>query len=399
MWQARWIAFPFTLAVLALNVHVEAQVVYWSDGQGIQRRVEGGETEVIVPPSMESTYSGNLTVDVEGGWLYWTAWLGKSIYRTSLDGKTTETIAHDPASRFTGFSFDRSSRNTYWVEFNSAVIARADERGANAEVFVPPRNPPGPLGHDPFPTTTEVNSVNGDVYWIEVPVSVDGGVGATLYRRGLASSAEEIVYHTDGGNLALGPVDGTRGVAYLSTGPGLPSLSQKVIKWDLATNTGITLLDLNNGAAVLALQPAERADALYLAMTDNLLAGQTSIYRGDLQLGNLTKLWDVVSSIGSLTLDESQPGDADGDFDVDILDFKRLRESFNSTNARRSQGDFDGSHRVDIADFAILRANFNTSSNLAPEPGAMGGLALLLGLYAHMCRRHKHSNWPLRLPD
>ncbi len=55
------------------------------------------------------------------------------------------------------------------------------------------------------------------------------------------------------------------------------------------------------------------------------------------------------------------PGDADGDGDVDLDDFATLKRNFGtSEGADCSMGDFDGDGDVDLDDFALLKTNFGT---------------------------------------
>ncbi len=56
------------------------------------------------------------------------------------------------------------------------------------------------------------------------------------------------------------------------------------------------------------------------------------------------------------------PGDADGDGDVDLDDFAILKVNFGtSEGADCSMGDFDGDGDVDLDDFALLKTNFGTT--------------------------------------
>ncbi|NLF31432.1 MAG: hypothetical protein GX591_11180 [Planctomycetes bacterium] len=59
----------------------------------------------------------------------------------------------------------------------------------------------------------------------------------------------------------------------------------------------------------------------------------------------------------------SQPGDADGDGDVDLDDFAALKNHFGTAaGATTAQGDFDGDGDVDLDDFAILKNNFGATA-------------------------------------
>ncbi|NLF31724.1 MAG: hypothetical protein GX591_12650 [Planctomycetes bacterium] len=53
-----------------------------------------------------------------------------------------------------------------------------------------------------------------------------------------------------------------------------------------------------------------------------------------------------------------QPGDVDGDGDVDLDDFVILKRNFGSAGVTRAEGDLDGDGDVDLDDFVILKSNF-----------------------------------------
>jgi MYXO-CTERM domain-containing protein len=69
-----------------------------------------------------------------------------------------------------------------------------------------------------------------------------------------------------------------------------------------------------------------------------------------------------------------QPGDADGDGDVDLDDFVLLKQNFGRTGATVGEGDFDGDSDVDLDDFVILKQNFGAVP--VPEPSALALLVL-----------------------
>lgn len=68
-----------------------------------------------------------------------------------------------------------------------------------------------------------------------------------------------------------------------------------------------------------------------------------------------------------------QPGDANGDGSVDLLDLDILGSNFGVSPASLSQGDFNGDNVVDLLDLDILGSNFGamaSASIAVPEPGA-----------------------------
>jgi hypothetical protein len=64
-----------------------------------------------------------------------------------------------------------------------------------------------------------------------------------------------------------------------------------------------------------------------------------------------------------------RPGDTDGDGDVDLEDFSRVKENFGIGNSL-AQGDLDGDRDVDLDDFDIVKENFGSS----PAPAGMAAI-------------------------
>ena len=83
----------------------------------------------------------------------------------------------------------------------------------------------------------------------------------------------------------------------------------------------------------------------------------TGVYVGSVA-GALGGVWiDDVSLIGGGGV--CNPGDADGDLDVDLDDFVILKNHFGmTTGATCADGDFDGDGDVDLDDFVLLKNNF-----------------------------------------
>ncbi|MEL7237371.1 MAG: choice-of-anchor tandem repeat NxxGxxAF-containing protein [Planctomycetota bacterium] len=112
---------------------------------------------------------------------------------------------------------------------------------------------------------------------------------------------------------------------------------------------------------------------------------------GDGQLSGFSNNGEVAFSLfysgggrGVFVANLNTPGDANGDDDVDLLDFLILRSNFGSNNATFDTGDFNGDRVVNLADFLILRENFGAGPGAAPpisavpEPAMAGGALLSL---------------------
>ena len=90
------------------------------------------------------------------------------------------------------------------------------------------------------------------------------------------------------------------------------------------------------------------------------------------------------------------PGDANGDGQVDVNNLTIVLTNFDQTGMTWSQGEFTGSRTVDINDLTIVLANFGTTyasaAGLAavPEPSALLLIALgVAGLVACTRRRRR----------
>ncbi len=86
-------------------------------------------------------------------------------------------------------------------------------------------------------------------------------------------------------------------------------------------------------------------------------------------------------------------GDADADGDVDLDDFRLLKDAFGATGVGAwSQGDFTGDGAVDLTDFRILKDNFgafvpppaagSTPVTPIPEPATLATLGVGIGSLA-----------------
>ena len=90
------------------------------------------------------------------------------------------------------------------------------------------------------------------------------------------------------------------------------------------------------------------------------------------------------------------PGDANGDGNVDVNDLTIVLSNFGLIGMSWSQGDFNGDGKVDVNDLTILLSNFGKSYGAGmaavPEPGTLTALAAgLAGLVTYAWLRATHT--------
>ncbi|MEM7681556.1 MAG: dockerin type I domain-containing protein [Planctomycetota bacterium] len=137
-----------------------------------------------------------------------------------------------------------------------------------------------------------------------------------------------------------------------------------------------TLTDLNTPALV-------ETGSVELIYTDPLLEAPTGTYFGyhiDKNNGGLPSTISFDDFSLSVATTTAVDGDANGDGDVDLLDFDILAGNFGAGPGAvggESIGDFNGDGNVDLLDFDILAGNFGfTSPSAVPEPASAAVLGL-----------------------
>ena len=91
-------------------------------------------------------------------------------------------------------------------------------------------------------------------------------------------------------------------------------------------------------------------------------SGPTELLHDDDSIG-LDDPWDIELDIIPAP---PEPGDANGDWRVNDLDYQKLLAQFGAAPGLQS-ADFNNDHIVDLHDFALLRANFRFGVPLAPD--------------------------------
>lgn len=197
-------------------------------------------------------------------------------------------------------------------------------------------------------------------------------------------------------------------VSYNSMSGGTWALSEMAVEWDVTgTNWSLPLLyddfggdgpDVEDGELVdegVTVTNIARNQEAWFEVTDIVKGWQLGEDNNGLYVyPQTTDGWNIFATgsddisvrprlvlVNNSPVEESIPGDFNGDGSVDLLDLSVLATNFDDAGTFTfEQGDANGDGVVDLLDLSILAANFGTSS--VPEPAslalvALGGLALV----------------------
>jgi hypothetical protein len=154
---------------------------------------------------------------------------------------------------------------------------------------------------------------------------------------------------------------------------------------DSGANGGMIIGLWDAGAAVIATDP--NPDITYNLGGPRLvfLSGSREQDTGDSDTAGMMDLTATgkqlfLNAVNYMINLGGQPGDADGDGDVDMNDFNAIRDNFQQAAASRAEGDLTGDGTVDFKDFRQWKANHPFTpapAGAVPEPGTIA-----LGLMA-----------------
>ncbi|NLF32260.1 MAG: hypothetical protein GX591_15400 [Planctomycetes bacterium] len=86
--------------------------------------------------------------------------------------------------------------------------------------------------------------------------------------------------------------------------------------------------------------------------------GVAYLFDIDYGAGSFDSIRLTLAAVGPIC----NPGDADGDGDVDLDDFAILKDSYGTTTGTTcAMGDFNGDGAVDLDDFVILKQSFGNT--------------------------------------
>ncbi|NLF30486.1 MAG: hypothetical protein GX591_06325 [Planctomycetes bacterium] len=194
----------------------------------------------------------------------------------------------------------------------------------------------------------------------DVEISVDAG-NNTIYFQATMTKGQQIVFGAapDGGDWVIAswsnPVGTDLVPEFAVVADGTVIRYEGAIVpyshysgWSGDTEQAVVDLeaDVQLGFDVVAVTKLN--DSSYGMLANNLVGGK-------FQQGSSLQKWTLAAAGGC------NPGDADGDGDVDLDDFVILKNNFGTAGATYAQGDFDLDGDVDLDDFVLLKNNFGTT--------------------------------------
>ena len=352
-------AFAFVGAVAQANVVVDGD---WKLGEADTNPTTG------LPPAVDGQASDPTTVD-SGPNGYTLGWIPKS---AGLTGTYTATVAPSAAAA-TG----------------STVAMNFGGNGFYATTTTPCTN------------TTEMG-IEG---WFEVPdtsqqcLAYDGNT----YRNGMG-------LYLFGGTIRV--LCGGSGSGWGATSTFTPTPNT----WFYAAavfDSGNVSLYINSNSAPTATGTGQRIYPIGASVGFEIGGARDTEGTGatvDRLKGAADEVrvftWDGINTIFNAATDleygqsvapPQNPGDANGDKQVDINDLTIVLTNYGQTGMVWSQGDFNGDHQVDINDLTIVLTDYGTTYSAGlkgikavPEPGTLALIAAgLAGLLAYAWRKRK----------
>ncbi len=192
----------------AVTVDVEGGMIYWTSSgfsaNGLWSAPLDGSEQPTELKSRLSSPEG-IALDLASGKLYWSEQRDDVIMRSDLDGTNEETVLSGIAEPI-GIALDVADEKIYWINDQDRQIHRAGLDGSNAEMIVDGDNSFNPKG-------IVLDTLNHKLYW-----TVENSGAERIQRSDLDGSNQEDVVGIGVGENPRGiVVDVDRGKVYWST--------------------------------------------------------------------------------------------------------------------------------------------------------------------------------------
>jgi DNA-binding beta-propeller fold protein YncE len=307
-----------------------------------------------------------LRLDLDQGKMYWSDWTSNGVLRSDLDGQNVETVATDSTGFVVDVALDTANQFVYWSNPGTDTVRRVGLGGGEAQTVV---------GMAPFDVSygLAVDAAGQKLYWTETG-ALGGG---NIVRGNLDGTQPAAVVPDQIGSPLFVAVDDSAGWLYWTAGGDDVGMGKRFARAHLDGSAPETLIDGQTG------------NSLVLDLVGNRMLWTTldAVKSANVDGSDIQTLFQTPgASAYALAIDNSVPGDANGDRLVNLDDFGLLKANFGS-GSRRSQGDFNADHQVDLSDFGVLKQKFGSGGAAAvPEPATVL-LALLAAAGAWLRRR------------
>ncbi|MHB1034571.1 MAG: hypothetical protein ACYC35_09115 [Pirellulales bacterium] len=355
--------FAAAFASEDVTVNSSDGTVWWTDDLPLGSPLPGGVIRTANPNGLgaANVLSGlnppaGLAVqppagNIGAGKVYWTDPVARQILRADLDGSRMETLVTD-LSGVADLALDMAAGKMYWtqpaVAFTSqgggpggiipGAVRRANLDGSNVEDIV--KDLYGPA------RGIAVDPVAGKLYWSYVDPNIDSLFAGMIKQSNLDGSGVQSVV-----SGLLSPYD----VALDAIGKNLYWTDMEPVR------------RIDNGIIQRSTLEGDKVETLVAMLIDP---------RG--------------LAVDPASRFDFEPGDADQDGDVDILDVSVMQTKYGlAKGATWADGDFDGNGTVDIFDVALMQPNYGhgVANPTAPVPEPSTLALALCGLAVVWCVR------------
>lgn len=343
----------FAFAPLLLPTIAEAQHIYWSNDDGLNRARTDGSYSVALAPQDLKMYFADLEIDAAAGIVYWThlgcgGWCSSrpTIRRITLDGQERTSIELPYDFEVAFFDIDETRQEIYYGGSNlgdlifASRITRLCLLGGEMDVIVE-------SDWLQWPSDLAVDPVNHSLYWADrwsgiFRVDLDGAndevecpLGAGYVKDMAVDARNRILYWVEDNRIMRAELDG--------------SVSRRVVTWE------------SNGVGHIALDPLR--SQVYWHVYDRRVGQLDQVWRANAD-GSDIELIIESKHVAGIAIDQRADGDFNADNRVDWDDHQQLVSCFTGPAGEKASDpcvffDFDPTDgTTDLSDIAIFQNAF-----------------------------------------